>query len=70
MWAIKILLEVVSASTLREIDWSYWLEGAPPLKKAHSTTSQESTRLVMPDAEPVMYSGMLTTIDLFYLPIS
>ncbi|MGB1135373.1 MAG: hypothetical protein ACPG4O_15205 [bacterium] len=59
----------MSASVLREIESSYWLEGAPPLKKAYSTTSQESTRLVMPDAEPVMSSGMLTTIYLFYLPI-
>ena len=42
VWAIKILPEVVSASALREIESSYWLEGAPPLKKAHSTTSQES----------------------------
>jgi hypothetical protein len=70
VWAIKILLEVVSASSLREMESSYWLEGAPPLKKAHSTTSQESIRLVMPDAEPVISSGMLTTIDLFYFSIS
>jgi len=29
----------------------------------------ENTRPAIPDAEPVVSSGMLTTIDLFYLPL-
>jgi hypothetical protein len=69
VWAIKILLEVVSTSVSREMDLSYWLEGALPLKKAYSTTSQENTRPVTPDEESVVSSGILTTIELFYLPL-
>lgn len=69
VWAIKSLLELVSASVLREMDWNYWLEKACPLEKTHSTTGSENTRPVTPDAESVVSSGMLTTIELFYLPI-
>ena len=38
-------------------------------EKTHSTTGSENTRPVTPDAESVVSSGMLTTIELFYLPI-